>query len=89
MSAAPGSADHPGVAAAAATAAGQDRSDHLDVPFHSVGSAVEGGLIGLEDAYDGLIISPDTLPSTCEEFTTALDASLPAWREVRWVGCAC
>lgn len=44
---------------------------------------VAGALAGSEDRYDGLIIDPERLPRSVEDFTAALDASLPAWREVR------
>lgn len=29
------------------------------------------------------ILDPDGLPSTVEEFTAAMDESIPAWQEVR------
>ena len=34
-----------------------------------------------EDHYDGMIIDPDSLPSTVPEFTSALSASCDCWQQ--------
>ncbi|KAI7844105.1 hypothetical protein COHA_002245 [Chlorella ohadii] len=47
----------------------------------SGGAAIPGRLAGHEDAYEGLILDPAGLPSTVEEFTAAMDESIPAWQE--------
>ncbi len=38
-------------------------------------------LQGHEDAYSGLILDPDSLPESPEEFSAVLAASLDAWRQ--------
>lgn len=48
------------------------------------GAAPRGGLLqGHPDAYEGLILDPDSLPSTADQFIAAMDASLLDWRQVR------
>lgn len=41
---------------------------------------VPGSLPGRFDMYDGIILDADGLPSTTEDFVTALSSSLPAWQ---------
>lgn len=49
---------------------------------HQLAAADGPGLLtGHEDKYDGLILDPASLPESAQDFTAALDASLPAWRE--------
>ncbi|KAL4429161.1 hypothetical protein ABPG77_010140 [Micractinium sp. CCAP 211/92] len=43
--------------------------------------ASQGTLQGHEDAYSGLILDPDSLPESPEEFSAVLAASLDAWRQ--------
>lgn len=42
--------------------------------------ASQGTLQGREDSYSGLILDPDTLPESPEEFAAELQTSLDAWR---------
>lgn len=50
-------------------------------PGGAPGAAAEPGLLpGHEDNYDGLILDPEGLPESPEEFAEALDTSLASWR---------
>ena len=50
-------------------------------------AAAAGVLRGREDRYGGLVVDdPQTLPSTPEQMTAALAASLAAWRQQAYAG---
>jgi len=51
-----------------------------------VESPIPGSFLGRRDMYDGLIIDPDTLPTSTTDFVDALGASVPAWQEAGFRG---
>jgi len=53
----------------------------------TLANAEDTGLLnGRRDAYDGLIIDPQTLPSSPEVFHEVLTTSLSNWREQKYRG---